>query len=217
MVSEHLMFKAWLRIFVVTGLALGGMNAQGIAEEVNGVGFGDSLMAGYQLGPEDAFPVKLEAELKAAGYPVSIANAGVSGDTTSAGLARLDWSVPDGTDFVILELGANDALRGISPDITRENLDTMISRLKDRGIDVILAGIVAPPNMGDDYAEKFNPIFPELAEKYGLPFFPFFLDGAIGDKKKMLSDGMHPNSDGVAEIARRFAPLIKDYLATAKD
>jgi acyl-CoA thioesterase-1 len=213
MVSEPGMVKVWIRIFLAAGLALG-LARMAAAEPLSGVGFGDSLMAGYQLGPDEAFPEKLETALKAEGFDVTIANAGVSGDTTTGGLARLDWSVPDGTDFVILELGANDALRGISPDITRGNLDMMISRLKERGIDVILAGILAPPNMGDGYAEAFNPIYAELAEKHGVPLYGFFLDGAITDNGLMLSDGMHPNAAGVDKMVAKFLPVMRDYLSS---
>lgn len=210
------MVKVWIRIFLAAALALGVARAA-TAEPIAGVGFGDSLMAGYQLGPGEGFPEKLEAALKAEGFEVTIANAGVSGDTTAAGLARLDWSVPDGTDFVILELGANDALRGIPPDLTRTNLDKMISRLKERDIDVILAGMLAPPNMGDDYAAGFNPIYPELAEKHGIPLHGFFLDGAITNDDLMLSDGMHPNTAGVDKMVEKFMPLMRDYLSSRGD
>jgi acyl-CoA thioesterase-1 len=216
MVSGPVMVKVWMRIFLACLLALGfafGPAPAAAAGPISGVGFGDSLMAGYQLGPGEGFPEQLQAALAAEGFDVTIANAGVSGDTTAGGLARLDWSVPDGTDFVILELGANDALRGIAPEITRQNLEKMIVRLKERGIDVILAGMLAPPNMGEDYAARFDPIFPDLAAKYGLPFYGFFLDGAIGDAAKMLSDGMHPNHAGVAQMVDKFLPLMRDYLA----
>ena len=140
------MFKQFLRFFAAAGFAFGLATLPAKAETVRGVGFGDSLMAGYQLPAGTGFPEQLEAALRAEGFDVAITNAGVSGDTSSGGLARLDWSVPDGTDFVILELGGNDALRGISPDVTRANLDAMIERLKERDIDVILAGMRAPPN-----------------------------------------------------------------------
>lgn len=182
------------------------------AKTLNGVGFGDSLMAGYQLENGQGFTDQLQAALVDEGYDISIANAGVSGDTTSGGLSRIDWSVPDGTDFVILELGANDALRGISPDITRSNLDAMISKLQARGIDVLLAGMLAPPNMGADYGAQFNPIYPALAEKYGVPLYPFFLDGVTAEQDKLLSDGMHPNTDGVGVMVEKFLPFIKEYL-----
>ena len=206
------MFKSLIRIFLLAGAMVGCVSGAS-ADTLKGVGFGDSLMAGYQLAPGEGFPEQLEDALKAQGHDIVIANAGVSGDTTSGGLARLDWSVPDDTDFVILELGANDALRGVSPDLTRENLDAMISGLKARGIDVILAGMLAPPNMGDDYAAAFNPIYPDLAEKHDVTLYPFFLDGVTAQEDRLLADGMHPNAVGVAEMVGRFLPLMEDYLA----
>ncbi|MBB4186788.1 acyl-CoA thioesterase-1 [Sinorhizobium terangae] len=183
------------------------------AESVSLVGFGDSLMAGFQLPPEDAFPARLEKALKNKGFDVTITNAGVSGDTTSGGLSRIDWSVPDGTKGVILELGANDALRGIPPEQSRKNLEAMISRLKERGIAVLLAGMMAPPNMGADYAARFNPIYPELAQKYDLELYPFFLDGVVTDGALKLEDGMHPNSRGVGEMVERFLPAAERFIA----
>lgn len=177
------------------------------------VGFGDSLMAGYQLAPGESFPEKLETALKARGHDVVIANAGVSGDTSSGGLSRLDWSVPDGTGLVILELGANDMLRGIRPDVTEKNLVAMIERLKERGIGVVLAGMMAAPNLGADYAGQFNPLYPRLAETYGLPFYPFFLDGVAAAPGLLLADGMHPNAEGVDRMVERFLPLIEAVLA----
>ncbi|MGE6784357.1 arylesterase [Ensifer adhaerens] len=184
------------------------------AETISLIGFGDSLMAGYQLPPQDAFPARLEKALKEKGFDVTIANAGVSGDTSSGGLARIDWSVPDGTKGVILELGANDALRGIPPEETRKNIEAMIARLKDRGIAVLLAGMMAPPNMGADYAARFNPIYPELAEKHGLELYPFFLDGVVTEAKLKLEDGMHPNGDGVGVMVERALPVVERFLAT---
>ncbi|WP_139974954.1 MULTISPECIES: arylesterase [Brucella/Ochrobactrum group] len=180
--------------------------------QVKIVGFGDSLMAGYLLPSNAAFPQQLEKALDDKGYEVSIENAGVSGDTTTGGLSRIDWSVPDDTDLVILELGANDALRGIEPDITEKNLDEMLARLKQRGISVILAGMMAPPNMGEDYAAKFNPIYPKLAQKYGVPLYPFFLDGVATKKDFLLEDGMHPNEKGVETMVSNFMPTIEKSL-----
>lgn len=176
------------------------------------VGFGDSLMAGYLLPSNAAFPQQLEKALNDKGVEVSIENAGVSGDTTTGGLSRIDWSVPDGTDLVILELGANDALRGIEPDITEKNLDEMLARLKQRGISVILAGMMAPPNMGKDYVARFNPIYPKLAQKYGVPLYPFFLDGVATKKDLLLEDGMHPNEKGVETMVSNFMPTIEKSL-----
>ena len=176
------------------------------------VGVGDSLMAGYQLAPTESYPARLEAALKAKGYDVTVANAGVSGDTTSGGLSRVDWSVPDGTDGVILELGANDALRGISPAETEKNLEAIISRLKERGISVLLVGMMAPPNMGGDYAEKFNPIYERLAEKHSVPLYPFFLDGVTTVAGMQLEDGMHPNAKGVGVMVERSLPAVEAFL-----
>ncbi|API54117.1 arylesterase [Rhizobium leguminosarum] len=182
------------------------------ARTINLVGFGDSLMAGYQLPPGDGFPEKLQAALKAKGLDVTIANAGVSGDTTTGGLARIDWSVPDGTDGVILELGANDALRGIPPEESAKNLDQMITRLKERGIAVLLAGIIAPPNMGADYAARFNPIYQKLSEKHGLPLYAFFLDGVALEAGLKLDDGMHPNARGIDVMVEKMEPAVTNFV-----
>ncbi|OBZ94454.1 acyl-CoA thioesterase [Pararhizobium polonicum] len=188
------------------------MPLPGLAATLNLVGFGDSLMAGYQLPPEDAFPARLEKALRDKGFDVTISNAGVSGDTTSGGLARIDWSVPDGTKGVILELGANDALRGIAPEESRKNLVAMIEKLKSRGIAVLLVGMIAPPNMGGDYAARFNPIYPELAKTFGTEFYPFFLDGVIEDAKLKIEDGMHPNGDGIGVMVERFLPVAERFI-----
>ena len=178
------------------------------------VAFGDSLTAGYQLPPEEAFPARLEALARSKGVDVTVANAGVSGDTTADGLARLDWSIPDGTDGVILELGANDALRGLSPEESRKNLDSMLARLSERGIPVLLAGIMAPPNMGADYEARFNAIFPDLAKKHGVPHYPFFLDGVVLDGALKLDDGMHPNGKGTKVMAETFFPAFETFVGS---
>ncbi|MDP3523021.1 MAG: arylesterase [Hoeflea sp.] len=180
------------------------------------VGFGDSLMAGYELENGEGFPARLEAELKARGHAVSIVDAGVSGDTTSGGLARLDWSIPDGTDGVILELGANDALRGVPPQEARANLEAMIVRLQERGIEVLLAGMLAPPNLGADYEAAFNAIYPDLAAKYDLLLYPFFLDGVTGVPGMVLSDGMHPNAKGINRMAEGFVPVAEQFIDRIK-
>ncbi|AXV16674.1 arylesterase [Neorhizobium sp. SOG26] len=176
------------------------------------VGFGDSLMAGYQLAPSESYTAKLEAALKAKGHNVVVTNAGVSGDTTSGGLSRIDWSVPDGTDGVILELGANDALRGISPEQSEKNLDAMLARLKERNIPVLLVGIMAPPNMGSDYADRFNPIYERLAQKYSVKLYPFFLDGVVTVEGTQLEDGMHPNAKGVDIMVEKSLALVESFL-----
>jgi acyl-CoA thioesterase-1 len=203
---------AGLHIAVIVAAMMVAAAAQ--ARTIMLVGFGDSLMAGYQLPPGDGFPEKLQAALKAKGFDVSVANAGVSGDTTTGGLARIDWSVPDGTDGVILELGANDALRGIAPEESEKNLDQMITRLKERGIAVFLAGMMAPPNMGADYAARFNPIYEKLAKKHGLTLYPFFLDGVVLDASLKIEDGMHPNTKGVEVMVRKMEPAITQFVGT---
>ncbi|MDD9911247.1 MAG: arylesterase [Ahrensia sp.] len=173
---------------------------------------GDSLVAGYQLAAGEGFVDQLQIALEEKGIPVEIVGAGVSGDTTSGGLARLDWSVPDGTDGVLLELGANDALRGLPPETTRENLDAMITRLQERGIKVLLAGMLAPPNMGEDYASAFNPIYAELAEEQGVALYPFFLDGVAGEANLNLGDGIHPNPVGIKVIVRKIMPTVERFI-----
>ena len=183
------------------------------------MGFGDSLMAGYQLPEAEGFTAQLEAQLRQNGHEnVTVINAGVSGDTSSGGRDRLDWSVPDETDLVILELGANDALRGIAPEITRENINAMIERLAERGITVLLAGMFAPPNMGDDYAVAFNAIYPDAAAQYNVQLYPFFMEGVIIMTDLLLDDGIHPNKEGVAVMVEGVAPLVETIiLEAAKD
>lgn len=181
------------------------------------VAFGDSLTAGYRLPPDAGFPEQLQAALKARGYEnVTVRNAGVSGDTTSGGLSRLDWAVGPETDAVILELGANDALRGIDPEIARKNLGEIITRLKKRNLPILLAGMYAPPNLGKKYAARFNPIYPELARKYSLLLYPFFLDGVAAHPKLNLGDGLHPTREGVAEIVTRIMPDVEKLIAQAR-
>ena len=174
--------------------------------------FGDSLVAGYGLEPGAAFPEQLGKNLEARGIKIDIINAGVSGDTTSSGLARLDWSIGEDTNAVILELGANDALRGVSPEVTQKNLDMMISRLKENNIEVLLAGMVAPPNMGHSYGKAFNSIYPKLAEKHDVQLYPFFLDGVAADPKLNQPDGIHPTKEGIAVILEKFMPFAEKLL-----
>jgi acyl-CoA thioesterase-1 len=177
------------------------------------VALGDSLTAGYGLPADAAFPVRLEKALRAKGLAVEVSNAGVSGDTASGGLARLDWSVPEGTDAVILELGANDMLRGVSPEIAEKNLDAMLGKLKQRNIPTLLAGMRAAPNLGADYQKAFDAIYPRLAEKYGVPLYPFFLDGVAGHPDLQLEDGLHPNPKGVDVMVERILPLVEKAIA----
>ena len=178
------------------------------------VAFGDSLSAGYNLPGSAAFPTVLEQALRQKGLAVEIVNAGVSGDTTQGGLERLDWSVPDGTDGVILELGANDALRGVDPALTRKNLEAMIVRLTERKIPVLLAGMYAPRNLGEDYAKRFDAIYPELAKTHGLVLYPFFLEGIAGDRALNQADGLHPTAEGVAVIVRTILPTVERFIAS---
>jgi acyl-CoA thioesterase I len=180
------------------------------------VALGDSLTAGFGLSAEAAFPRRLEAALRAKGFAVEIANAGVSGDTASGGLARLDWSVPEGTDAVILELGANDALRGIDPSITRAALDAILRRLDERGIPVLLAGMHAPPNMGSAYVQAFDAIFPELAAAHNVVFYPFFLEGVAAERRLNLADGMHPTAQGVDVIVGCILPQAEELIARVR-
>jgi acyl-CoA thioesterase-1 len=176
------------------------------------VAFGDSLTAGYMLKPDESFPAQLAKALAAKGYAVDVTNAGVSGDTTAAGLERFDWAIPEGTEAVILELGANDALRGQSPADAKANLDTIITKLKERNIAVLLTGMVAPTNWGPDYARAFDGMYRELAEKHGLPLYPFFLEGVALDKSLNLDDGLHPNGKGVAKIVQGIMSQVEDLL-----
>ena len=206
-------FKRQIAAGLILFLAVCGAISSARAEPFKIVGFGDSLMAGFGLGPGEGFTDKLQAALRAKGHDVTVANAGVSGDTTSGGLARLDWSVPDGTQLVILELGANDMLRGVAPDITRKNLDEMLGKLKQRKIAVLLAGMRAAPNLGADYQTAFDAIFPDLAKKYGVPLYPFFLDGVAGQPGLQLEDGMHPNARGVDLMVERILPTVEKAIA----
>lgn len=180
------------------------------------VAYGDSLSAGLDLREEDAFPAQLEKALKARGHAVRVVNASVSGDTTAAGLARFDWSFPEDADGAILELGANDALRGLKPETTRANLDRLLTKMKDRGAEALLAGMLAPRNMGAEYTQAFDRIYPELAEKHGVLFYPFFLFDVVGKRGLNLDDGVHPNARGVAKIVEQILPKVEELLVRAR-
>lgn len=209
--------KSRARPVVVSLLAVIGaflMFAAGPAQPVHAadqpsitlVAFGDSLSAGYLLPPAAAFPAQLQVALRAKGYKVDVVNAGVSGDTSASGLQRLDWSIPEGADGVILELGANDALRGIEPRAAKENLDKILAALKAKGLDVLLAGMKAPGNWGPEYQATYDALFAELAGKYAIPLYPFFLEGVIGEDGLTMDDGLHPTEKGVAEVVKRILP-----------
>jgi acyl-CoA thioesterase-1 len=173
---------------------------------------GDSLVAGFGVAERDGFTVQLEAALKAAGYGAEVINAGVSGDTTSGGLARLDWVLADAPDAVLVELGANDMLRGIDPGLVRANLDTILKRLTGQGIPVLLVGMVAATSLGRSYGERFNAIYPELARTYGVDLYPFFLDGVVADPGLNQGDGLHPNARGVRTIVGRIMPAVTRFI-----
>ncbi|MBM2714384.1 arylesterase [Mesorhizobium caraganae] len=209
-------FKRSIAAGLILFLTLCGAISSARAETFTVVGFGDSLMAGFGLGPGEGFTDKLQAALRAKGLDVSVANAGVSGDTSSGGLSRLDWSVPDGTKLVILELGANDMLRGVSPSITEKNLDDMLAKLKARKIAVLLAGMRAAPNLGADYQTAFDAIYPKLAAKYDVPLYPFFLDGVAGQSGLQLEDGLHPNPKGVDAMVERILPTVEKAIAAVE-
>ncbi len=177
--------------------------------------FGDSLMAGYGLAHENGFAPKLQAALKEAGHDVQVLNSSVSGDTTAAGLARLDWALVEKPDAVLLELGANDALRGMEPSQTRENLAEILEKLRGMDVDVLLAGMMAPPNMGKAYGEEFNSIYPDLASRYQIDLYPFFLEGVAAEPSLNQDDGMHPNADGVDVIVKRMLPDVIDLLQSS--
>jgi acyl-CoA thioesterase-1 len=180
------------------------------------VALGDSLTAGYGLPDKDGFTSRLQAALAARGAAVEVENAGVSGDTASDGLARLDWSVPPGTEAVIVEFGGNDMLRGIKPEVTRDALDKILRRLTDRHIAVLLCGIRSAPNMGAEYGQAFESIYPDLARKYGALLYPFFLDGVAANRGLAQHDGMHPNAAGVDVIVQRILPNVEDLIARAR-
>jgi acyl-CoA thioesterase-1 len=186
--------------------------AAGEAKPIKIVVLGDSLSAGLGLAGNDAFPAKLQKALKDKGISVEMTNAGVSGDTASGGRERLDWSVPEGTQAVIVELGANDSLRGIDPAVTRAALSDILTRLKARNISVMLCGMVSPPNYGRDYAERFNTIYPELAKSFGVPLYPFFLEGVAADAKLNQADGIHPTPQGVDIIVHNIMPTVEAFL-----
>ena len=174
---------------------------------------GDSLTAGYELPAADAFPAKLEQALRAKGYVIDITNAGVSGDTTSGGRARLEWALAAGTpDFAIVELGANDAFRGLDPALVYANLDAILGDLHKRGVKTLLAGMEAPRNLGPDYVAAFEAIYPRLQQKYSIPLYPFFLEGVATHPELTLADGLHPTPAGVDVIVRGILPQVEQLL-----
>jgi acyl-CoA thioesterase-1 len=206
----------WIRsLLLVLALAMTALSPASAAKTLRIVAFGDSLTAGYGLPQGQDFAARLEAALKKRGHHVFVANAGVSGDTTAGGRARFDWAVPDNTDAVILELGANDVLRGIPPRTTRANLDDILARLKQRGIPVLLTGMRALANWGPDYAKAFEAIFPDLSRKYGTLYYPFFMEGVIDKPELKQEDALHPNRQGVETIVERILPDVEKLITRA--
>ncbi len=201
---------------LATALALSAPVAAAADRPVRIVALGDSLTAGFGLPADAAFPAKLERALKAKGLAVEVTNAGVSGDTASGGLARLDWSVPDGTDAVILELGANDMLRGMDPQVTRQALEEIVRRLTQRRVTVLLAGMRAAANFDASYRRDFDAIYPELATRYDLLLYPFFLDGIAGENALNQGDGLHPSGAGVDAIVARILPKVEELVRQAR-
>ena len=187
------------------------------AKPIKMVVLGDSLSAGFGLPAAAAFPERLQNALRAKGIAVDIINAGVSGDTTSGGRDRLDWSVPEGTRAVVLELGANDALRGIDPAVTRAALSDILMRLKARNIAVLLCGMLAPPNYGRDYSERFNAIYSDLAKSFGVQLYPFFLEGVAAETSLNQRDGIHPTSEGIDVIVKNILPTVEAFLGTISE
>jgi acyl-CoA thioesterase I len=203
-----------LGMVLMVGTAFAQSPAARDAKPIKMVVLGDSLSAGLGLPASSAFPVRLQKALKDKGIAVDMINAGVSGDTSSGGRDRLGWSVPQGTEAVIVELGANDALRGIDPKVTRSALSDILTQLKARRIAVLLCGMLAPPNYGDDYSARFNAIYPDLAKSFGVPLYPFFLDGVATDAKLNQADGMHPTAEGVDVIVKNMLPTVQALLGT---
>jgi acyl-CoA thioesterase-1 len=199
-------------ILAMSGIALAQAPAVKATKPVKVVVLGDSLSAGLGLPAAAAFPERLQKALEVKGIAVDMINAGVSGDTSSGGRDRLDWSVPEDTEAVIVELGANDALRGIDPNVTRSALTDILTRLKARRIPVMLCGMVAPPNYGSDYSARFNAIYPELAKSFGVPLYPFFLQGVAADARLNQADGLHPTAEGVDVIVKNILPTVEAFL-----
>lgn len=208
------------KTIVVALLVAAPVAAQAAERPIRILAFGDSLTQGYGVPPGDDFPDVLQHALNAKGLNVTVINAGVSGDTSAGGLARLDWSLDDANnppDAAILELGANDGLRGLPVDDMAKNLDTILERFKARGIPVLLAGMKAPRNYGDAYAKKFDAVYPQLAKKYGVLLYPFFLDGVALNTNLIQADGLHPNPAGVEAIVRNMTPMVVRLIGQAKE
>jgi acyl-CoA thioesterase I len=201
-----------LGLVLIAGTAFAQAPAAGNSTPIKLVVLGDSLSAGLGLPEPSAFPARLQKALKDNGIETDMINAGVSGDTSSGGRDRLGWSVPEGTQAVLVELGANDALRGIDPKVTRSALSDILTQLKARGIAVLLCGMRAPPNYGSDYSAAFNAIYPDLAKSFDVPLYPFFLEGVAGDVKLNQADGIHPTAEGVDVVVKNMLPTVQAFV-----
>lgn len=212
-VSPNKRFRFAAVVTLLVGLAVLPARAGDSDPPWDVLAFGDSLVQGYGLSEGKPFPAQLENALREAGHDVRVTNAGSSGDTSEAGLNRLDWVLRERTDAVIVVLGANDALRGIDPEVTRHNLNEILATLQDKGLPTLLAGMRAPRNMGDAYVARFDAIYPDLAERHGVVFYPFFLKGVAQKPKLNQSDGIHPNAKGVRVIVDSMLPKVEHLLA----
>jgi acyl-CoA thioesterase-1 len=209
--SEMVRHVVLLKVMIVSAALLASPSAQANGDCRIAV-LGDSLAAGYGLPLEQAFPAQLEDALQGAGYACVVLNAGVSGDTSAGGLARVDWMLGDEPSHVIVELGGNDGLRALPPDEMAANIDSILERLGDAGIEVLIAGMLAPPNLGRAYGDEFKAVFPQLAEEHDVPLYPFFLEGVAADPSLNQQDGIHPNADGIEVIVERMLPAIGSWL-----
>ncbi|WP_259781162.1 arylesterase [Aestuariispira ectoiniformans] len=206
------LFNGFALFMLIAALAFPGASQAAEDGDKLILALGDSLTAGYGLPKDDSFPVQLQQALSDKGHKVRVVNAGVSGDTSAGGLSRLEWLLTEKPDLLLLELGANDGLRALAPDDTKTNLATIIEKAKAAEIPVLLTGMLAPPNMGRDYGQAFNAIYPDLAKKYDIVFYPFFLDGVAGDPSLNQGDGMHPTAEGVSIIVDRLLPFVEKAL-----
>jgi acyl-CoA thioesterase-1 len=213
---RHVLHAAVCSVALIAGSVLTPAPAETAAKPIKVVALGDSLTAGLGLPLREGFVPRLQAALSAKGLAAEVINAGVSGDTASDVLARLDWSVPEGTDAVILEVGANDMLRGLKPQVTRTAIDTILQRLAERRIAVLLCGMRGAPNLGTDYVAGFDGIYPDLAAKYGVPLYPFFLDGVAADLGRLQPDGLHPNAAGVEVMVAAILPKVEQLIALVR-
>jgi acyl-CoA thioesterase I len=201
------LLKVWLALAITTVAPVATANA-----ECRIAVLGDSLTTAYGLALEEGFPAQLQRALRAAGHDCEVLDAGVAGDTSAGGLARLEWALADGPSHVIVELGGNDALRGLPPEQMEANLDAIVSRLEAEGLPVMLMGMLAPPNLGRRYGEAFAAVFPRVAERYDVPLYRFFLDGVAGNPELNQPDGVHPTAQGVGIIVERILPTVTEWL-----